>query len=67
MKLKLLATATLVLALALLSSGCANFKTTQLDTSYGTNGQPTRAISTKVSVSTLFDANSALAKRKAVN
>lgn len=57
---------TLVAALAL-TAGCASFTTTQTDTSYDTNGQPARAITTKVKVRTLFDANSALAKSKASN
>jgi len=65
MKKLLKLTACSLLALGLCN--CARFTTKQTDTSYGTNGAPLRAITTKVFVTTVFDANSALAKSKALN
>ena len=61
--------ATLLLVLCLLATAsCARFSTDQSDTSYDTTtGQPLRTITTEVAVWTLFDANSALAKSKAIN
>ena len=44
--------------------GCAHYTTTQTDVSYE-KGQPSRSITTKVSVGTLFDSTSKLATSKA--
>jgi hypothetical protein len=47
----------------LLVFGCARFHTTQTDYSYdGTNGVPTRKIVTRISVTTLLEANSEVSK-----
>jgi len=48
----------------LLLCGCAHYSTHQTDTSYGTNGQPSRQISTKVSVTTFFDSQSEIVKSR---
>lgn len=55
----------LALGALLLMAGCANFSTTQTDTSYNEQGQLQRKITTQASASTLFDARSELAKFKA--
>lgn len=50
---------------ALLLPGCARFSTKQTDTSYDTNGQPARAVTTKASAWTLLSSKSELANFKA--
>ncbi len=52
-----------ILLLTLLT-GCAHYSTTQTDTSYGTNNQATRSISTKVNVTTFFDSQSEITKSR---
>lgn len=54
----------IILAGMLALTGCAHYSTTQTDVSYE-KGQPLRAITTKVSVGTLFDSTSKLASSKA--
>lgn len=54
-------------ATALLLAGCSSFTTNQRDISYDAKGAKVREITTKVAVTTVFDANSALAKSKAIN
>lgn len=54
----------LIIPALLLFVGCAHFTTTQTDMSYE-KGQPIRQITTHASATTLFDAQSQLAKFKA--
>ena len=56
-----------IAALLALTAGCAQFNTKQTDISYDDQGKPARAITTKVTAYTLFDANSTLVKSKALN
>jgi len=46
-------------------AGCARFSTRQVDLSYGTDGKPSRQITTRASATTFFEAKSALASFKA--
>ncbi len=55
---------TTVILGATLLMGCAHYTTTQTDVSYE-KGQPSRTITTRVSVGTLFDSTSKLATSKA--
>ena len=56
-----------IAAVLALTAGCAQFSTQQTDTSYGTNGLPIRAITTKVFVTDFLDSNSTLTKSKTIN
>lgn len=58
-------TITIAIAAILLLPGCARFSTKQSDTSYDTNGNPARAVTTKASAWTLLSAKSDLASFKA--
>ena len=49
-----------------LGTGCARFTTRQQDISYDTNGTPTRAVSTRASAYTFWEADSKLSQFKAL-
>lgn len=52
------------IVLASMLAGCAHYSTHQTDTSYATNGQPSRSISTIVHVTTFFDSKSEITKSR---
>ena len=54
-----------VATLALLSTGCVRFSTTQKDIRYDETGKPSTAVTTKASAYSLFQGRQALASWKA--
>ena len=55
----------LLLLPALLFTGCANFSTKQIDTSYDDQGKPARTITTQAKAYTFWESKSSLASFKA--